>query len=102
MLQPESPDRTRSTTRMDGTGNRQSRVAHPGLIKITAASAVAMATGLVNVLSGRGERHPVVLKVGDHAPEFALAGSDGRIHRLAELVGRSAVVIAWFPRAFTG
>ena len=41
------------------------------------------------------------LKVGDAAPDFELNGSDGKTHKLAELKGRH-VVIAWFPKAFTG
>lgn len=41
------------------------------------------------------------LKVGDQAPNFALAGSDGKTHRLSDYKGR-AVVLAWFPKAFTG
>lgn len=39
------------------------------------------------------------LAVGDPAPDFALQGSDGRQHRLADFRGRQAVVLAWFPRA---
>jgi peroxiredoxin Q/BCP len=41
------------------------------------------------------------LEVGSRAPEFALAGSDGREHSLAELLGKRGLVLAWFPRAFT-
>ena len=41
------------------------------------------------------------LKVGDQAPNFELKGSDGKTWRLSELKGRT-VVIAWFPKAFTG
>lgn len=40
------------------------------------------------------------LSTGDTAPDFVLPGSDGRIHRLRDLRGRT-VVLAWFPRAFT-
>lgn len=42
------------------------------------------------------------LKVGDMAPDFKLRGSDGKIHTLADYKGKQAVVIAWFPKAFTG
>ena len=41
------------------------------------------------------------LKVGDQAPALSLPGSDGRTHSLAELRGKT-VVLAWFPKAFTG
>ena len=41
------------------------------------------------------------LAVGAKAPDFALTGSDGREHRLAEYVGKQGVVLAWFPKAFT-
>ena len=44
---------------------------------------------------------PAELKVGDTAPDFALAGSDGKTWKLSELRGK-AVVLAWFPKAFTG
>ncbi len=41
------------------------------------------------------------LKAGDAAPEFALPGSDGKVHKLSEYKGK-VVVLAWFPKAFTG
>ena len=44
---------------------------------------------------------PVELKEGDNAPNFSLPGSDGKTHKLTDYKGR-AVVIAWFPQAFTG
>ena len=42
------------------------------------------------------------LKPGDRAPDFSLVGSDGQIYRLGDFRGQSAVVLAWFPKAFTG
>lgn len=42
----------------------------------------------------------VELKVGDMAPNFSLAGSDGKTHKLSDYKGK-AVVLAWFPKAFT-
>ena len=41
------------------------------------------------------------LKVGDKAPDFSLPGSDGKTYSLADLKGKT-VVLAWFPKAFTG
>ena len=41
------------------------------------------------------------LKAGDTAPAFALQGSDGKTHRLSDYKGKT-VVLAWFPKAFTG
>ncbi len=42
------------------------------------------------------------LKVGDKAPDFSMQGSDGKTYTLDQFKGKSAVVIAWFPKAFTG
>jgi peroxiredoxin Q/BCP len=44
----------------------------------------------------------VELKVGDTAPDFSLVGSDGATHTLASFRNKSTVVVAWFPKAFTG
>ncbi len=41
------------------------------------------------------------LKAGDTAPDFSLPGSDGKTYNLADLKGK-VVVLAWFPKAFTG
>ena len=42
------------------------------------------------------------LKVGDPAPNFSLPGSDGKTYKLSDFKGKQAVVVAWFPKAFTG
>ena len=42
------------------------------------------------------------LKVGDVAPAFELKGSDGKTYKLSDFNGKQAVVVAWFPKAFTG
>jgi len=43
------------------------------------------------------------LNAGDAAPEFELAGSDGNTWRLSDLLEEQVVVVvAWFPKAFTG
>ena len=41
------------------------------------------------------------LKVGDKAPNFSLQASDGKSYSLADFKGKQAVVLAWFPKAYT-
>ena len=42
------------------------------------------------------------LRVGDPAPDFELTGSDGVTYRLRDFARKTTVVLAWFPKAFTG
>lgn len=42
------------------------------------------------------------LKVGDEAPAFELTGSDGKVYKSSDFKGKQVVVIAWYPKAFTG
>jgi peroxiredoxin Q/BCP len=54
------------------------------------------------MLAAQAPAQPAVtLKVGDKAPEFSLPGSDGKVHKLSDYKGKT-VVLAWFPKAFTG
>jgi peroxiredoxin Q/BCP len=39
---------------------------------------------------------------GQAAPNFSLQGSDGKTYTLSQFKGKKPVVIAWFPKAFTG
>jgi thioredoxin-dependent peroxiredoxin len=41
------------------------------------------------------------LKVGDLAPNFTLQASDGKTYKLADFKGKQAIVLAWFPKAYT-
>ncbi len=41
------------------------------------------------------------LAVGDMAPDFTLQASDGNTYTLSDFRGEQAVVIAWYPKAFT-
>ncbi len=41
------------------------------------------------------------LKAGDPAPDFALEASDGKTYKLSDFKGKRAVVLAWFPKAYT-
>ena len=42
------------------------------------------------------------LKPGDVAPDFSLPGSDGKAYKLSDFREKQVVVLAWFPKAFTG
>ena len=55
------------------------------------------------VASVAGQQTPVEpkLKVGEAAPAFSLPGTDGKTHKLSDYKGKT-VVLAWFPKAFTG
>lgn len=53
------------------------------------------------ILAAASQAPAVELKEGDVAPNFTLPGSDGKSHRLTDYKGRG-VVLAWFPKAFTG
>jgi peroxiredoxin Q/BCP len=57
-----------------------------GLMLVAASAAVAPA----------GE-----LAVGDKAPDFTLSASDGKTYKLSDFKGKKAVVVAWYPKAFT-
>ena len=41
------------------------------------------------------------LEVGDEAPDFTLQATDGKTYSLSQFKGKEAVIIAWFPKAFT-
>jgi peroxiredoxin Q/BCP len=71
-------------------------------LRVMATTATAVAAGLFNIATHRGDDSRVELVSGDEAPDFTLTASDGRTYRLSAYGGRQAVVIAWFPKAFTG
>jgi hypothetical protein len=73
----------------------------PSWLRTAATTVAAAATGVMNVVI-RPSEVSIELQVGDVAPEFVLPGSDGRTYRLSEYAGSRTVVLAWFPKAFTG
>ncbi len=56
-----------------------------------------MKIGLLAMLLGSAP-----LKVGDKAPPFTLPDTDGKPVALATLLDRGPVILAFFPKAFTG
>ena len=61
-----------------------------------------VAAGACLVLAVAHAEDNAVVKEGDKAPDFKLQGSDGKEYSLKQFAGKQAVVIAWFPKAFTG
>jgi len=61
----------------------------------------ALCLGLMLGFGALRAQTPVELKVGDKAPDFALPGTDGKMHKLSDYRGKT-VVLAWYPAAFTG
>jgi hypothetical protein len=72
-------------------------------LRMAMATVSATIGGLARTIAKRGRPGSPAhrLEPGDVAPDFALQGSDGRIHRLHDLLGQR-VVLMWFPKAFTG
>ena len=59
---------------------------------------LALAAALFAAAPARAQE----LKPGDLAPDFELQASDGKTYRLSDFRGKQAVVVAWYPKAFTG
>lgn len=60
------------------------------------------AAGFCLALATAHAEDKAVVKEGDKAPDFRLPASDGKEYTLKQFNGKQAVVIAWFPKAFTG
>lgn len=54
------------------------------------------------VLAAQSTSPSSTLKVGDKAPDFTLPSTEGGAVHLEALVGKSPIVLAFFPAAFTG
>jgi hypothetical protein len=76
-------------------------VAGLGLLAMTAAASGQGQTPQQPQQPAAPPQYSADLKVGDMAPDFALPGSDGKVHKLSDYKGKT-VVLAWFPKAFTG
>ena len=71
------------------------------LLTMGLMASLAVGAVLAQAPPGAAPAVPTVVKVGDMAPDFSLQGTDGKTHKLSEYRGKQAVVIAWFPKAFT-
>src|SRR4249919_1727347 len=62
---------------------------------------VLMVLTLAGLGMAAGPAAAADLKVGDQAPNFKLQATDGKTYQLSDFRGKEAVVLAWFPKAFT-
>ena len=60
---------------------------------------LTLALSLIGIFVNQAQAE---LKAGDEAPAFELAASDGKTYKLADFKDKQVVVVAWFPKAFTG
>lgn len=74
-------------------------------MSMTRRAAMAAALSATAIASASAQAPPAAsstLKVGDKAPDFSLPSTDGGTMHLADYIGKSTVVLAFFPAAFTG
>jgi len=65
-------------------------------------SVVFVSAALAGGLAAQSAPPKTTLKVGDMAPDFTLPSTTGKPVTLSDYRGKSAVVLAFFPAAFTG
>ena len=87
--------RARRPDTRDGCKMHVSSISSGGAMKAL-VFAMAVVAGLAAAPATAAE-----LKVGDPAPDFTLQATDGKTYKLSDFKGKQAVVLAWFPKAFT-
>ncbi|MBV9443826.1 MAG: redoxin domain-containing protein [Acidobacteriaceae bacterium] len=70
--------------------------------QLTLTRRVAIASAVGATLAAQTMPPSTTLKVGDKAPDFTLPSTDGGNVHIADYIGKSTVVLAFFPAAFTG
>jgi cytochrome oxidase Cu insertion factor (SCO1/SenC/PrrC family) len=75
-----------------------------GLVAVLALLAASSSGALAQEAPKPAPPAPIKthLKVGDKAPDLKLTGVDGKVVELKKLKGKSNVVLAFYPKAFTG
>jgi peroxiredoxin Q/BCP len=71
------------------------------LLTTVASVALAAATLSAQAPAATTTANVTELKVGDQAPDFSLQAGDGKTYKLSDFKGKKAVVLAWFPKAYT-
>ena len=73
------------------------------LKRFTIACCAVLVIGFVEGAQAQDANERLLpLEVGDAAPDFSLEGSDGKTYTLSQFKGKKPVILAFFPKAFTG
>lgn len=67
----------------------------------TLAVLIASAAVTISLVTSRAEAQDTSLSVGDRAPSFQAVGDDGQLWRSEEHVGRTILVVYFYPAAMT-
>lgn len=94
-----SPAKRRSDLLQSGLHGERSLRGKKGINMSSLSRRAAILAGAAAAVSGRAI---AALAVGDMAPDFTLPGSDGSNAKLSSFRGKKSVVLAFFPKAFTG
>jgi peroxiredoxin Q/BCP len=68
-------------------------------MRVSPLAMLAIAAGVPLAAQAPPKTH---LRVGDTAPDFTLPSTTGNPVKLSDYRGKQAVVLAFFPAAFTG
>jgi peroxiredoxin Q/BCP len=71
-------------------------------MSFTANRLTARLLGTLCTVFMLGSPVALALEEGEKAPDFELQASDGKTYTLSQFLGEKPVVIAFFPKAFTG
>src|ERR1700733_10878322 len=89
--------------RVGSAGCNPPRLESPTIFRsVTMRKLTMFCIGMFAIMSFVATAARAELKVGDSAPDFELKCSDGNLHHLSDYKDKQAVVVAWFPKAFTG
>lgn len=73
------------------------------LKRFAIACCAVLAIGFASSVQAQEDGEKLLpIKVGDAAPDFDLVGSDGKQYTLSQFKGKKPVILAFFPKAFTG
>ncbi len=71
-------------------------------LALVACGPLASSAGAQTTTTATSTSTAAELKVGDQAPDFTLPATDGKTYTLSKDLKGRWVVLAWFPKAFTG